>query len=209
MATTGFPSFGWTVWKHLIVWEMVWYDRTAMHGDTCVWLVSTNGHSTIYRRGNDDYYGWFIISSEPLYKGLLQKSEDFKIITRQQMLFLYYYKFKIWCYWFQSKRISIPWTVSTKHVIFWSRSVWTGLRCNKLIASKDLVIDKRRSTTIDGNQNQDHFRPMTKLDNVSVSRPCLQLCKLASCYYFVQFQVLKNVFVEMYIHVLCNNSIWY
>ncbi|CAF2071221.1 unnamed protein product [Brassica oleracea var. botrytis] len=36
----------------------------------------------------------------------------------------------VWCYWFQSKRISMPWIVTTKHVISCSGSVWDGLRCN-------------------------------------------------------------------------------
>ena len=72
-------------------------------------------------------YGWFIILSKPLYKGLLQESEDFKTIKRRKMLFLYDYKLKIWCYWFQRKKISMPWIVTTKHVNYLlQRHVWDG-----------------------------------------------------------------------------------
>ncbi|KAG2311215.1 hypothetical protein Bca4012_025666 [Brassica carinata] len=37
---------------------------------------------------------------------------------------------KIWRYWFQSKRISRPWIVTTKHFISCSGSDWNGLRYN-------------------------------------------------------------------------------
>ena len=48
----------------------------------------------------------------------------------------------VWCYWFQNERISMPWIVTTKHVISCSGSVWNGLRCNGWIASNDLLREK-------------------------------------------------------------------
>lgn len=45
----------------------------------------------------------------------------------------------IWPYWFQSKIISLPWTIISKHVISCDGSICDGLRCNGWIASNDFL----------------------------------------------------------------------
>lgn len=65
-------------------------------------------------------------------------SEGYQAIRCLEM-FLQQNKLKIWLYWFQSKRISMPKTVSTKHVISCSGVVWDGLQSNRWITFNDLL----------------------------------------------------------------------
>lgn len=74
----------------------------------------------------------------PKNKGMTQGIEYFKETRWQIMLFLQHYNLKLWIYWFQRKRMSMPWTGTLKNVIFCRESVWDGLRCNRWIASNDL-----------------------------------------------------------------------
>ncbi|CAF1913629.1 unnamed protein product [Brassica napus] len=75
----------------------------------------------------------------------------------------------VWCYWFQSKRISMPWIITTKHVISCSGSVWDGLRCNRWIASNDLLREKRYLLIRIESHKKDLTRPRTKWRKASES----------------------------------------
>ncbi|WZZ03469.1 hypothetical protein YC2023_089390 [Brassica napus] len=76
---------------------------------------------------------------------------------------------KIWLYRFQSKRISMSWIVTTKHVISCSRSVWDELRCNIWIAFNDLLREKRHLLTRIESHKKDLKRPRTKWRKASES----------------------------------------
>ncbi|CAH8388160.1 unnamed protein product [Eruca vesicaria subsp. sativa] len=76
---------------------------------------------------------------------------------------------KIWLYRFQNKRISMPWIITTKHVISCSGSVWDGLRCNRWIASNDLFIEKRHLFIRIESHKKDLERPKTKWRKASES----------------------------------------
>lgn len=65
---------------------------------------------------------------------------------RSRKMFPQQNKLKIQLYWVQSKIILSPWTITTKHVISCSESVWNRSRCNRWIASKDLLKEKKAST---------------------------------------------------------------
>ncbi|CAF2158254.1 unnamed protein product [Brassica napus] len=76
---------------------------------------------------------------------------------------------KIWLYRFQSKRISMSWIVTTKHVISCSRSVWDELRCNIWIAFNDLLREKRHLLTRIESHKKYLKRPRTKWRKASES----------------------------------------
>ncbi|CAN7029227.1 unnamed protein product [Brassica rapa subsp. trilocularis] len=93
----------------------------------------------------------------------LKRNEEFLIhLSDEDML-------KIWLYWVQSKRISMPWMVTIKHVISCSGSVWDGLRCNRWIASNDLLREKMHLLTRIESHKQDLTRPRTKWRKASES----------------------------------------
>ena len=54
-------------------------------------------------------------------------------------MFLQQNKLTTWLFQFQSKRISMLWTVTTNHVVSNRESAWDGLWCNIWIVSNDLV----------------------------------------------------------------------
>lgn len=66
---------------------------------------------------------------------------------------------------------------------------------------------KRCLTTIDGSQNQDHFRPTTKLNKGSVS-VYAAVVQVGIGLLLFQFQVL-NLFVKVYFHVIFKILIWF
>ena len=77
---------------------------------------------------------------------------------------------KILLYQCQSKSISMPWIFTGKHVISCSGSVWDGMRCNRWIASNDLLTEKRRLlTTVESRHKYDHIRPRAKWRKASES----------------------------------------
>lgn len=80
-------------------------------------------------------------------------SADYEAVRSQMLL---------WLYRFQSKRISMAWIITTKHVISCSGSVWDGLRCNRWIASNDFLQEKWRLLTRIESHKKDHKRPRTK-----------------------------------------------
>ncbi|KAH0912176.1 hypothetical protein HID58_035497 [Brassica napus] len=64
--------------------------------------------------------------------------------------------------------ISTSWIVTTKHIISCSGSVWDGLRCNRWIASNDLL--KRWHLLIrTESHKKDLTRPKTKWKKASES----------------------------------------
>ena len=76
---------------------------------------------------------------------------------------------KIWFYRFQSKRISMPCIITTKHVISCSGSVRDELRCNRWIAFNDLLREKRHLLTRIESHKKDLKRPRTKRRKASES----------------------------------------
>ncbi|WZZ90399.1 hypothetical protein YC2023_118978 [Brassica napus] len=76
---------------------------------------------------------------------------------------------KIWFYRFQSKRISMPCIITTKHVISCSGSVRDELRCNRWIAFNDLLREKRHLLTRIESHKKDLKRPRTKWRKASES----------------------------------------
>ncbi|KAL0856745.1 hypothetical protein Bca101_061899 [Brassica carinata] len=95
--------------------------------------------------------------------------ESLSTKVRSPKMFLQQNKSKIWLYWVQSKRISMPWIVTTKHVISCSESVWEGLRCNRWIASNNLLREKRYLLTRIESHKKDLTRPRTKWRKASES----------------------------------------
>ena len=109
---------------------------------------------------------------------------------------------KIWLYRFQSKRISMPWIDTTKHVISCSESVCDELRCNRWIAFNDLLREKRHLLTRIESHKKDLKRPRTKWRNASESAcPTNALGSIVSL-----LSLLKVLFNHMFgvIYVLCN-----
>ena len=109
---------------------------------------------------------------------------------------------KIWLYRFQSKRISMPLIVTTKHVISWYGSVWDELRCNRWIAFNNFLRGKRHLVTRIESHKKDLKRPRTKWKKVSESScPTNALGSIVSL-----LSLLKVIFNNMFdvIYVLCN-----
>ncbi|KAH0884032.1 hypothetical protein HID58_060128, partial [Brassica napus] len=90
------------------------------------------------------------------------KARSLKISQQQNGL-------KLLLYWFQSKRISTPWTGIIKHVISRFGSVRDGLRCNRWIVSNDLFREKMHLLTRIESQKKDLIRSRTKWKKASES----------------------------------------
>ena len=113
-------------------------------------------------------------------------------------------KLKIWLYWFQSKRISMPWIVITKHVISCSGSVWNGLRCNRWIASNDFF--RKKLIKIES-QKKDLIRPRTKQKKTSESAwPTNALGSIVLLLSMLKF-FINNMFYVIYDS--CNMLHWF
>ena len=121
-------------------------------------------------------------------------------------MFLQQNKLKIWLYWVQSKRISMPWIVTTKHVISCSGSVWKGLRCNRWIASNDLYREKMHLLTKIECHKKDLIRPRTKRKKTSES-----VCPTNALGSIVLLLSLLKVFINMFyvIYDSCNILHWF
>ena len=115
-------------------------------------------------------------------------------------------KEKLWRYWFQRKRISTSWIVTTKHIISCSGSVWDGLRCNRWIASNDLFREKCLLTIVESHK-KDHTRPRTKWRKTSESAyPTNVLGSIVLT--LSLFKILNNnMFVVIY--VSCYQLHWF
>lgn len=99
-----------------------------------------------------------------------------------------------WGYWFRSKRISMPWIVTIKHVISCSGSVWNGLQCNRWIASDDLFKEKRHLLTRTESHKKDLRRPRMKWRKASEL-----VCPTTALGSIVLLQsLLKVIFNNMY-----------
>lgn len=80
-----------------------------------------------------------------------KKSEEFlKRLCDEDML-------KVWLHYFQNKRFSMPWTVSTRHVISGSGNVWDGS-----IVSNDFFREKKYLLIRIESHKKDLKRPRTK-----------------------------------------------
>ncbi|KAL0759603.1 hypothetical protein Bca101_075753 [Brassica carinata] len=127
--------------------------------------------------------------------------ESLSTKVRSPKMFLQQNKLKIWLYWVQSKRISMPWIVTTKHVISCSGSVWKGLRCNRWIASNDLYREKMHLLTKIECHKKDLIRPRTKRKKTSES-----VCPTNALGSIVLLLSLLKVFINMFyvIYDSCN-----
>lgn len=125
----------------ILVSRLVKYDKKECYS---MFLLPIKNHKTI-----KNHY--------------LKRNEEFLIYLRDEDML------KTWFYWVQIKRILMSWIVTTIHVISCSGSVWDGLRCNRWIASNDLLKEKRHLLIKIESHKQDLTRPKTKWRKASES----------------------------------------
>ncbi|CAN6828123.1 unnamed protein product, partial [Brassica oleracea var. botrytis] len=127
------------------------------------------------------------------------KARSLKISQQQNGL-------KLLLYWFQSKRISTPWTGIIKHVISRSGSVRDGLRCNRWIVSNDLFREKMHLLTRIESQKKDLIRSRTKWKKASESAyhtNALGSIVLLLSLLNVLFNNITTCLMFLMIHVIC------
>ncbi|KAH0930033.1 hypothetical protein HID58_015760, partial [Brassica napus] len=176
----------------LVCGGSIWQQGSIQnHGKYLYFSLSSLGDSVSPKNekwlesGNGQYEGNSVLKRRPMV--ILQHQHNVE-----------YFSYCV-C-WFQIGKKRRSWRVKTitTHVISCSGSVWDGLRCNRWIQSNDLRKEKRLLVTMHDSQ-QDHLRPRTKMDKVSVSAYSTDELD-SNVLLLFQFQnLLKNVLFISYV----------